>query len=121
MEIGDAGLASDVLWCVQTDDTGLLDMMLCCFQWTVALLMASIRYTRSDPDINITGWGESDRGVGYTFGPNVVESFLKSEDLAFVCRAHQVCRPTWSKTGSSLGSSCTYSSCGMNVHLHLHA
>ena len=47
-------------------------------------------HVRSDPDINITGWGESDRGVGYTFGPNVVRDFLDREDLAFVCRAHQV-------------------------------
>eukprot|EP00045_Choanoeca_perplexa_P013287 m.150037 g.150037 ORF g.150037 m.150037 type:complete len:333 (-) comp16306_c0_seq1:1294-2292(-) len=44
----------------------------------------------SDPDGDITGWGENDRGVGFTFGPNVVMDFLKREKLELVCRAHQV-------------------------------
>ncbi|KAL0215181.1 hypothetical protein P9112_007365 [Eukaryota sp. TZLM1-RC] len=44
----------------------------------------------SDPDKDISGWGENDRGVSYTFGPDVVQSFLDSQDLDLVCRAHQV-------------------------------
>jgi serine/threonine-protein phosphatase PP1 catalytic subunit len=36
------------------------------------------------------GWGESDRGVSFTFGADVVTSFLKRQDLDLICRAHQV-------------------------------
>ena len=35
-------------------------------------------------------WGESERGVSYVFGDNVVTAFLKKNDLDLVCRAHQV-------------------------------
>lgn len=44
----------------------------------------------SDPDEDITGWGENDRGVSWTFGGDVVRSFLKKHDLSLVARAHQV-------------------------------
>lgn len=44
----------------------------------------------SDPDKDIIGWGENDRGVSFTFGPDVVEGFLRKHDLDLVCRAHQV-------------------------------
>jgi len=44
----------------------------------------------SDPEPEVTGWGESDRGVSYTFGPDVVAGFLKKQDMDLVCRAHQV-------------------------------
>lgn len=30
----------------------------------------------SDPDKDVTGWGENDRGVSFTFGPEVVSKFL---------------------------------------------
>jgi len=36
------------------------------------------------------GWGENDRGVSYTFGPDCVSDFLQKHDLDLVCRAHQV-------------------------------
>ena len=36
------------------------------------------------------GWGENDRGVSYTFGPDSVTEFLQKHDLDLVCRAHQV-------------------------------
>ena len=36
------------------------------------------------------GWGENDRGVSYTFGPDSVMEFLQKHDLDLVCRAHQV-------------------------------
>src|SRR4051794_35054838 len=45
---------------------------------------------RSDPDKDIEGWGENDRGVSFTFGGDVVAKFLKKHDLDLVCRAHQV-------------------------------
>jgi serine/threonine-protein phosphatase PP1 catalytic subunit len=44
----------------------------------------------SDPDNNVSGWNENDRGVSYTFGPDIVEKFLVKHDLELVCRAHQV-------------------------------
>ncbi|ETV96035.1 serine/threonine-protein phosphatase PP1-gamma catalytic subunit [Aphanomyces invadans] len=44
----------------------------------------------SDPEANILGWGENDRGISYTFGVDVVVQFLKRHDLDMICRAHQV-------------------------------
>ena len=44
----------------------------------------------SDPEKEIDGWGENDRGVSFTFGGDVVGKFLKKHDLDLVCRAHQV-------------------------------
>merc|ERR1711998_290105 len=44
----------------------------------------------SDPEKNISGWGDNDRGVSYTFGGDVVTKFLEKHDLDLVCRAHQV-------------------------------
>ena len=44
----------------------------------------------SDPDKDIVGWGENDRGVSFTFGPDIVAQFLKRMDLDLICRAHQV-------------------------------
>jgi serine/threonine-protein phosphatase PP1 catalytic subunit len=54
-------------------DTGLL----CDFLW-------------SDPDKDIVGWGENDRGVSFTFGPDVVAQFLRKHDFDLIVRAHQV-------------------------------
>ena len=44
----------------------------------------------SDPDKDVQGWGENDRGVSYTFGSDIVQKFLDEHDLDLVCRAHQV-------------------------------
>lgn len=44
----------------------------------------------SDPEKDISGWGENDRGVSFTFGPDVVQGFLRKHSLDLVCRAHQV-------------------------------
>jgi len=44
----------------------------------------------SDPEKEISGWGENDRGVSFTFGPDVVQGFLRKHSLDLVCRAHQV-------------------------------
>jgi serine/threonine-protein phosphatase PP1 catalytic subunit len=58
---------------IEIPDTGLL----CDLLW-------------ADPDKDIVGWGENDRGVSFTFGPDVVEKFLRKHDLDLICRAHQV-------------------------------
>lgn len=44
----------------------------------------------SDPDKDIDGWGENDRGVSFTFGEDIVSQFLSKHDLDLICRAHQV-------------------------------
>lgn len=44
---------------------------------------------------DITGWGENDRGVSWTFGGDVVRSFLEKHDLSLVARAHQVHNKTF--------------------------
>ncbi|XP_024227550.2 serine/threonine-protein phosphatase PP1-beta catalytic subunit isoform X2 [Bombus vosnesenskii] len=44
----------------------------------------------SDPDKEVQGWGENDRGVSFTFGPDVVSKFLNRHDMDLICRAHQV-------------------------------
>lgn len=44
----------------------------------------------SDPEKDIDGWGENDRGVSFTFGEDIVAQFLHKHDLDLICRAHQV-------------------------------
>mmetsp|Transcript_36491 Transcript_36491/g.54581 ORF Transcript_36491/g.54581 Transcript_36491/m.54581 type:complete len:304 (-) Transcript_36491:107-1018(-) len=44
----------------------------------------------ADPDKDIAGWAENDRGVSFIFGPDVVTGFLQKQDMDLVCRAHQV-------------------------------
>ena len=44
----------------------------------------------ADPDKETVGWGENDRGVSFTFGPEIVSKFLTKHDLDLICRAHQV-------------------------------
>jgi len=44
----------------------------------------------SDPEPDIVGWAESDRGVSYVFGPDIVTDFLDKNDFDLIVRAHQV-------------------------------
>lgn len=44
----------------------------------------------SDPDKDVNGWSENERGVSYTFGGDIVQRFLLKHDLDLICRAHQV-------------------------------
>jgi len=44
----------------------------------------------SDPSTDVPAWGENDRGVSYTFGEEIVRTFLQKFDLDLVARAHQV-------------------------------
>ena len=44
----------------------------------------------SDPEIDIQGWGDNDRGVSFTFGENVIRKFNAKHDIDLICRAHQV-------------------------------
>jgi serine/threonine-protein phosphatase PP1 catalytic subunit len=44
----------------------------------------------SDPDKDIKGWAENERGVSYVFGQEIISTFLKKHELDLICRAHQV-------------------------------
>jgi len=44
----------------------------------------------ADPDQDIAGWAENDRGVSFTFGPDVAATFLQKHGLDLIVRAHQV-------------------------------
>jgi len=56
---------------IEVPDTGLL----CDLLW-------------SDPEKDISGWADNERGVSYIFGPDVIASFLKKNDMDLICRAH---------------------------------
>lgn len=62
-------------------------MVVCFFLFFIGLLCDLLW---SDPDKDITGWSENDRGVSFTFGPDVVSRFLQKHDMDLICRAHQV-------------------------------
>merc|ERR1712083_58565 len=40
----------------------------------------------ADPDKDIAGWAETDRGVSFIFGPDVVTGFLQKHDMDLVVR-----------------------------------
>ena len=61
----------------------------------------------SDPEPGIKGWGENDRGVSFTFGADIVKSFLEKHDLDFICRAHQVVQDGY----EFLAAASTYAQC----------
>ncbi|KAK3600901.1 hypothetical protein CHS0354_019254 [Potamilus streckersoni] len=44
----------------------------------------------SDPDEDITGWGDNDRGVSFTFGGDIVDEFLEKHNCSLIVRGHQV-------------------------------
>lgn len=44
----------------------------------------------SDPDDSIDGWGLSPRGAGFLFGGSVVAPFNHTNNLDYICRAHQL-------------------------------
>lgn len=69
-------------------DTGLLPIISHVQPLTASGLLCDLLW--SDPDKDITGWSENDRGVSFTFGPDVVSRFLQKHDMDLICRAHQV-------------------------------
>jgi len=44
----------------------------------------------ADPDRDIHGWVENDRGVSFSFGPDVAATFNLRHNLDLIVRAHQV-------------------------------
>lgn len=44
----------------------------------------------ADPEKDVSGWADSDRGVSFVFGADIVTSFLQKQDMDLIVRAHQV-------------------------------
>lgn len=44
----------------------------------------------ADPESSVKMWGESERGVSYVFGSDIISQFLRKNELDLICRAHQV-------------------------------
>ena len=44
----------------------------------------------SDPEPNLSGWEDNDRGVSYMFGADIVTEFLHTHELDVLVRAHQI-------------------------------
>ncbi|KAM7495605.1 hypothetical protein LguiB_030214 [Lonicera macranthoides] len=44
----------------------------------------------SDPEDIVDGWGLSPRGAGFLFGGSVVTTFNHSNNIDYICRAHQL-------------------------------
>ena len=43
----------------------------------------------SDPEEK-EGWGQSPRGAGFIFGPDISTNFLHVNNVEMICRAHQL-------------------------------
>jgi len=72
-ELGHLSQIKDIVRPADVPDTGLLCDLLWC-----------------DPDSDILGWAENDRGVSYRFGPDALSSFNSRFSLDLIVRAHQV-------------------------------
>lgn len=44
----------------------------------------------SDPAKDVQGWAESERGISYLFGNDIISKFLEQNGFDLICRAHQV-------------------------------
>jgi serine/threonine-protein phosphatase PP1 catalytic subunit len=44
----------------------------------------------SDPDKDVKGWGDNDRGVSVIFSDDIVHTVTEKLDIDLICRAHQV-------------------------------
>ena len=53
-------------------------------------IICDLLWADPDSENHTLGWGENERGVSYTFGPDIVTKFLAAHDLDLICRAHQV-------------------------------
>merc|ERR1719232_1055810 len=41
----------------------------------------------SDPDKDVSDWGDNDRGVSFTFGEDIVKKFANKNEIDLICRA----------------------------------
>ena len=77
LEVPDSGLVADLLW---SDPAGGGSR-------SGARTKVDDRAGKEEQ----VGWAPSPRGVSYTFGGDVVKSFMSHFGLDLICRAHQVC------------------------------
>lgn len=59
-------------------------------KWSLIDVCIICDFLWADPDACTQGWAESERGVSYTFGADVVTKFLEDHDFDLMVRAHQV-------------------------------
>lgn len=52
-------------------------------------MLCDILWSDPDPDL-VSDFGNNERGISCIFSKNVVNKFLKNNDLDLICRAHQV-------------------------------
>ncbi len=70
-ELTNLEILTKIVWPCEIPDNGLV----CDLLW-------------SDPDLSISGWGENERGVSYSFGKNIVKHFCESLDIDLICWGH---------------------------------
>ena len=91
-DVPDTGLLCDLLWSDPDKEVQVQNVSSLCNS------NAYHRYTWNNVELTyygflssvFQGWGENDRGVSFTFGPDVVSKFLNRHDMDLICRAHQV-------------------------------
>ena len=49
----------------------------------------------NDPDEDVRGWEENERGCGFVFGKKQLDECLNRHDLDLICRGHQVMEDGW--------------------------
>ena len=77
-EIPQGGLMSDLLW------AGIVSSKFCMSTYIYMLVLYI-----SDPQ-HMPGRRPSKRGVGYSFGPDITDAFLKRNNLELLVRSHEV-------------------------------
>lgn len=55
----------------------------------------------SDPDHQVHTWSENERGVSFTFGPQIIENFLAKHEFELIIRGHQVVNEGYEFFGES--------------------
>jgi serine/threonine-protein phosphatase PP1 catalytic subunit len=89
-----AAIVSDKIFCIHGGLSPTLESVSQIEKIARPLVLPSkgmvVDFLWSDPDADVRGWAESDRGISYLFGADVVSSFLKRHGFDLLVRAHQV-------------------------------
>ena len=88
LDVPDRGLVCDLLWSDPDEVSHLYKLFSPLPPKNTGGLFYEVILCSAMQDI--LGWGESDRGVSYTFGRDIVQEFLETNNLSLICRAHQV-------------------------------
>ena len=68
----------------------VINVKMCCFTACVVLIIMTFKKLYYFPISDMQGWGMSPRGCGYSFGGDIVQQFNVTNNLDFICRAHQL-------------------------------